>query len=185
MSVDFLKRTFGLDGQVAVVFGGNEADSTALAAGLAQAGATIVVAGDDEARGYRCVYLLRALGSPSGFMPVDLSCKRSVADLLDRVLGEHGRVDLLLGIVDLDASRNASPDIAPSTAVVEAAAEVFGKSMRRQDEGGSMVFVGFGDAEQESVGAFCAAVESAARQVGSTDVRVHGVIAGKSGDRSA
>ncbi|MCA9156550.1 MAG: hypothetical protein KDA38_17285, partial [Planctomycetales bacterium] len=68
MSVDFLKRTFGLDGQVAVVFGGNEADNTALAAGLAQAGATIVVAGDDEARGYRCVYLLRALGSPSGFM---------------------------------------------------------------------------------------------------------------------
>src|SRR5437588_733958 len=45
MSDGFLKQLFGLDGQVAVVIGGTGVLCGAMAQGLAQAGATVVVAG--------------------------------------------------------------------------------------------------------------------------------------------
>ena len=53
MSAEFLQSLFGLDGQVAVVIGGTGVLCGAMAQGLAQAGATVVVAGPSAGRGVR------------------------------------------------------------------------------------------------------------------------------------
>ena len=47
MATEFVQKLFGLDGQIAVVIGGTGVLGGALCEGLAQAGATVVVAGCD------------------------------------------------------------------------------------------------------------------------------------------
>ena len=48
---DYLQKLFGFDGRVAVVIGGTGVLGGELCNGLAQAGATVVVAGRSEERG--------------------------------------------------------------------------------------------------------------------------------------
>ena len=51
MAAEYVQKLFGLDGQIAVVIGGTGVLGGALCEGLAQAGATVVVAGRSEERG--------------------------------------------------------------------------------------------------------------------------------------
>ena len=63
MSNSYVEELFGLSGQVAVVIGGTGVLGGALAQGLAQAGATVVVAGRDAARGEARVKEIEAAGA--------------------------------------------------------------------------------------------------------------------------
>ena len=69
MSDGFLKQLFGLDGQVAVVIGGTGVLCGAMAQGLAQAGATVVVAGRDAEKGAARVGEIEALGGKAALRP--------------------------------------------------------------------------------------------------------------------
>ena len=62
---------FGLDGQVAVVIGGTGVLGGALCDGLAQAGASVVVAGRSEERGRSVSTQSKPLGGKATFLPVD------------------------------------------------------------------------------------------------------------------
>ena len=62
MSADYLQQLFGLDGQVAVVIGGTGVLGGALAEGIAQAGAKVVVAGRSHERGLERVQNILAHG---------------------------------------------------------------------------------------------------------------------------
>ncbi len=96
MSERFLRDLFGLDGQVAVVIGGTGVLCGAMARGLAQAGASVVVAGRDAAKGADRVREIEAAGGKAAFEPVDVMHRESIEGLLGAVLAKHGRVDMLV-----------------------------------------------------------------------------------------
>src|SRR4051794_5831400 len=96
MPASFLQELFGLDGQVAVVIGGTGVLCGAMARGLAEAGATVVVAGRDADRGAARVREIEAVGGKAAFAPVDVMKRGSIEGLLVEVLGTQGRVDMLV-----------------------------------------------------------------------------------------
>ena len=93
---DFLHKLFGLDGQVAVVIGGTGVLGGELCNGLAQAGATVVVAGRSQERGLARVAEIEKLGGKASFAEADAANRESVKALLAGVLEQHGRCDALV-----------------------------------------------------------------------------------------
>ena len=96
MPVSYLDELFGLTGQVAVVIGGTGVLGGTLAVGLARAGATVVVAGRDGAKGADRIREIEAVGGQASFAPVDVVRRGSIEELMASVLKTHGRVDLLI-----------------------------------------------------------------------------------------
>ena len=78
MSSSFLENLFGLKGRTAVVVGGTGVLGGALADGLAQAGAFVVVAGRGADRGQARVDAIRAAGGDGTFISVDAIDRASV-----------------------------------------------------------------------------------------------------------
>jgi len=100
---DYLHKLFGFDGQVAVVTGGTGVLGGELCNGLAQAGATIVVAGRSKERGKARVDEIEKLGGKATFAEVDAGDRQSVTTLLNTVLNEHGRVDALVNCAGVNS----------------------------------------------------------------------------------
>jgi NAD(P)-dependent dehydrogenase (short-subunit alcohol dehydrogenase family) len=96
MSNSYVEDLFGLSGQVAVVIGGTGVLGGALAQGLAQAGATVVVAGRDAGRGEARVKEIEAVRGKAAFAAVDVMKRGSIAELLSQVLATQGKVDMLI-----------------------------------------------------------------------------------------
>jgi NAD(P)-dependent dehydrogenase (short-subunit alcohol dehydrogenase family) len=96
MASAFLEELFGLSGQVAVVIGGTGVLGGALAEGLAQAGAHVVVAGRHEDRGRQRVTAIEALGGTASFLEVDVGQRASIEALLRETLADHDRIDMLI-----------------------------------------------------------------------------------------
>jgi NAD(P)-dependent dehydrogenase (short-subunit alcohol dehydrogenase family) len=91
-----LQAYFGLAGQVAVVIGATSGLGAAVAAGLAGAGADVVVSGRSRERGESVVAEILRDGGRASFEEVDVEDTRSIAALHDRVLERLGRVDVLV-----------------------------------------------------------------------------------------
>ncbi len=96
MANEFLEELFSLAGQVAVVTGGTGVLGGALAQGLAQAGAHVIVAGRNRERGEARVVAIRAAGGAASFLPVEVDQRESVQALLEGTLAQHGHVDMLI-----------------------------------------------------------------------------------------
>src|SRR5438552_780371 len=92
----YLEELFGLSGQVAVVIGGTGTLGGALAEGLAQAGAHVVVAGRSAERGRERVAAIEKLGSAASLLEVDVTQRSSIEELLRQTLAQRGRVDILI-----------------------------------------------------------------------------------------
>ncbi len=150
MSAEFLKRMFGLEGQTAVVIGGTGVLGGALCEGLAQAGAYVVVAGRSESRGHQRVETIRGLSGQAGFMPVDVYSKDSIAELMDKALGERGTVDILVNCAGVNSAT-------PYAEITEEewhkildgnltstffGCQVFAPQMAKQESGGSILNIG-------------------------------------------
>jgi NAD(P)-dependent dehydrogenase (short-subunit alcohol dehydrogenase family) len=101
---DYLQKLFGLDGKVAVVIGGTGVLGGELCSGLAQAGASVVVAGRSAERGRERVAAIQNLGGTATFTDVEASDRASVQSLLDRALDQHGRVDALVNCAGVNSS---------------------------------------------------------------------------------
>jgi NAD(P)-dependent dehydrogenase (short-subunit alcohol dehydrogenase family) len=106
MSNSYLDQLFGMSGQVAVVIGGTGVLGGALAQGLAQAGAAVVVAGRDPEKGAARVNEIVAAGGRAEFAPVDVMRRGSIEELLGHVIASQGRVDMLINGAGVN---NASP----------------------------------------------------------------------------
>jgi NAD(P)-dependent dehydrogenase (short-subunit alcohol dehydrogenase family) len=96
MNATFLKDLFGLDGQTAVVIGGAGVLGGALARGLGQAGAHVLVADLLEEPCRKRVAELEAGGVRAGFALVDVTRRDSIEALLAATLRQTGRADILV-----------------------------------------------------------------------------------------
>ena len=67
-----------------------------MAKGVANAGATIVVAGRDASKNADAVKQLKALGARAGAIPVDVLKEESCRALIDDTVKAHGRLDILI-----------------------------------------------------------------------------------------
>jgi len=89
-------KAFDLTGKVAVVTGGNGGIGLGMALGLAEAGATVVVAARDEAKSADAVKAIEAEGGRVMAVAVDVAEEASVNAMMQRVVDDHGRVDILV-----------------------------------------------------------------------------------------
>lgn len=96
MNADYLRQLFGLHGRTAVVIGGTGVLGGALAEGIAQAGAYTIVAGRSAERGAERVEAIKALGGEGDFLPVDVSQRKSIEELLAAAVATRGKVDFLI-----------------------------------------------------------------------------------------
>lgn len=146
-AAEYLNDLFGLSGQVAVVIGGTGVLCGALARGLAQAGAKVVVAGRDADRGGRCAREVAAVGGDARFLTVDVMQRDSIEALLAATLREYGQVDMLINgagvnsassyfdVQDEDWQRVLDSNLR----AVHWGCQIFGRHMSMQSQGGSIL----------------------------------------------
>jgi len=87
---------FDLSGEVAVVIGATGVLGGALAAGLAEAGATIIVAGRNAERGAARVKSITALGGRAKFVGTDAGSRESLAAARAEIEKSFGPVSILV-----------------------------------------------------------------------------------------
>lgn len=85
-----------LSGRVAVVMGGTSGIGRTLAAGLAEAGAEVVATGRREALVNEVAGEIETLGRRTLRVASDVQSRESIDRFRDAVVGEFGRVDILL-----------------------------------------------------------------------------------------
>jgi NAD(P)-dependent dehydrogenase (short-subunit alcohol dehydrogenase family) len=88
--------TGALDGRVAIVTGGGGGIGQAYAAGLAEAGAAVVVADINEAPAEAAAANLTAAGHRALGIRLDVTDPASAAAMVERVRREFGRIDVLV-----------------------------------------------------------------------------------------
>ena len=91
-----MAKLFDLTGKVALVTGGNGGLGLAMAKGLAQAGAGIVVAARDEKKTDQALAEIRDLGVAAEGVVVDVTQEAQVKDMVSRAVEMLGRVDILV-----------------------------------------------------------------------------------------
>lgn len=147
MTRSYIEELFGLTGQVAVVIGGTGVLGGALAEGIAQAGARVVIAGRDPKKGTERVEAIKKLGGDALFLPVDVSQRNSLETLLAATLTACGRVDMLINGAGVNSAapylESTDDDwnrvIQSNLTAVHWGCQIFGKQMIDSGEGGSIV----------------------------------------------
>ena len=89
-------RLFDLEGRVAVVTGGNGGIGLGMAKGLAEAGASIVVAARNAEKNAAAVKELEALGAKAVAVPTDVTDEASVAALVKATTDRFGALHILV-----------------------------------------------------------------------------------------
>jgi 2-deoxy-D-gluconate 3-dehydrogenase len=87
---------FDLKGKVAVITGGNGGIGLGMAQGIASCGASIVIAGRDEAKAATALETLRHMGTEASFIVADVTRKADCVALINRAVEMYGRVDILV-----------------------------------------------------------------------------------------
>ena len=87
---------FCLKGRVALVTGASRGLGRAMAGGLAEAGATVVLAARDTAALQRAAAEIRAAGGISDIEAFELSDHAAVAAAVPNIVARHGKLDILI-----------------------------------------------------------------------------------------
>ena len=87
---------FNLNGKVALVTGGNGGIGLGMASGLAQAGATVVIAGRNQVKSQKAAGALRERGWRADALEADVTDESAVTRLVGQVMALHGRFDILV-----------------------------------------------------------------------------------------
>ncbi|WP_439385489.1 SDR family NAD(P)-dependent oxidoreductase [Amycolatopsis lexingtonensis] len=179
-----------LSGRVALVTGGTRGIGLATARALAEAGATVVLTGRDEARAKEAA---ASVGAASG-LALDVTDAKAVSTVVRGVAKEHGKLDVvvanagimedaLLGMIREElVDTTLSTNVAGTLHTVQAAA----RAMMRKKTGAIVVLASIvgehGSAGQTVYAASKAAVaniaRSAAKELGRSGIRVNAVAPG-------
>lgn len=89
-------KMFDLSNKVAVVTGGNGGIGLGMACGLAEAGASIMVAARNETKNAAAVAKLREFGVEADSVVVDVTSADSAAAMAEATMTRFGRLDILL-----------------------------------------------------------------------------------------
>jgi NAD(P)-dependent dehydrogenase (short-subunit alcohol dehydrogenase family) len=84
---------FDLTGRVCIVTGGGRGIGRAMAAGLVEHGATVVLSGRTQDTLNEAATVI---GDQASVQVADIACEADVLALRDAVLGRHGRIDVLI-----------------------------------------------------------------------------------------
>lgn len=101
------KSPFDLTGRIAIVTGGNGGIGLGMARGLARAGASIIIAGRNEAKSANAVRELEQLGAKAAAISVDITDKTAVAALVEATLKQFGRLDILINNAGMNVRQPA------------------------------------------------------------------------------
>lgn len=146
----YLTHLFGLQGQTAVVIGGAGVLGGAIAEGLAQAGAAVVLAGRDPQKGAERLYSIRSRGVAAEFITCEATNRESIRGLLAATCERFGKVDILVNCAGVNSAipyeeikdedwQRVVDGILTSTHL---ACQVFAPHMAEQSEGGSILNIG-------------------------------------------
>ena len=89
-------RLFDLSGKVAIVTGANSGIGLGIATGLAEAGASVVIAARDHEKSQKVAADLETSGGRAFPVKVDVTDRAAIRDMVAQVLGEFGRIDVLV-----------------------------------------------------------------------------------------
>jgi 2-dehydro-3-deoxy-D-gluconate 5-dehydrogenase len=92
----FLDQKFGLHGKVALVTGSSRGLGRAMARGLAQAGADVIVNGREGVNLESVTAEISQLGGKAFPLAADLGDRAAVQRLIDEAIGWQGRLDILV-----------------------------------------------------------------------------------------
>lgn len=92
----YVANLFDIAGRVAVVTGSGSGLGRAIAIGYAQAGAAVVLADVNDAGNGETATLIAEQGGSASAHHLDVTSKAQVDALAERVVAEHGRVDILV-----------------------------------------------------------------------------------------
>jgi len=87
---------FDLSGRVAIVTGGNGGIGLGMAEGMAAAGAAVVLAGRNAAKGGTAVKQIKNAGGKAEFADVDVTNEKSCRALIDKVAAAHGGLNIMV-----------------------------------------------------------------------------------------
>jgi NAD(P)-dependent dehydrogenase (short-subunit alcohol dehydrogenase family) len=87
---------FNLSGRVAIVTGGSRGIGFEIAKGLASAGGVSVIADVVAGRGEEAAEMIRAKGFKAKSIPVDVTQRGSVQNMVSQVIKEFGQIDILV-----------------------------------------------------------------------------------------
>lgn len=93
---NYLKDLFGLHDKTAVIIGGTGELCGTMAVGLARAGAEVVLGGRIPEKAEKRLAEIESYGGKGYFVPVDVTSRESLQNLLDTVLKRSGKVDILV-----------------------------------------------------------------------------------------
>ena len=102
------KGLFDLTGRVAVVTGGNGGIGLGMARGLAAAGASIVIAGRNQAKSEAAVTELSTSGAKAIALTVDVNDNNAVKAMVADTLKAFGRIDILINNAGMNVRK--APD---------------------------------------------------------------------------
>jgi len=94
---------FDLTGKVAIVTGGNGGIGLGMAKGLSDAGATVVLAGRNAAKGEKAA---KSLGPKTGFSVADVTRKAACEALIHDAVSRFGRLDILVNNAGTSIRKN-------------------------------------------------------------------------------
>lgn len=96
MKAEYLTHLFGLDGHVAVITGGTGVLGSAMAHGLAAAGARVAIMGRRQAQADAVARDIRGAGGEAMALPADVLQKGELESARATLLRQWGKVDILV-----------------------------------------------------------------------------------------
>jgi 2-deoxy-D-gluconate 3-dehydrogenase len=87
---------FALNNKVAIVTGGNKGIGLGMACGLAEAGASVAVAGRNQAMNENAAETLRQLGAEAMPIALDVTDSHAITEAVEAIVSRWGRLDILV-----------------------------------------------------------------------------------------
>lgn len=146
----YLDQLFGLNGKVAVVIGGTGELCSAMASGLAQAGAEVVLVGRNAAKAQTRIDAITAAGGKAWFHAAEATCKAELEGLRDAVINKSGRIDIVINGAGINSATPFSEIteeefdriVNVNLKGVFLGCQVFGDYLVKRGQGGSIINLG-------------------------------------------